>query len=292
MNRRKFIATTSFASLTLALSGRLQAIGIENPYRKHIGIQLYTLRNPLGQDADATIKAVADAGYKQVETYGFPGTLDMIQRARGAGLAVHSSHFQSDTVVVPNDDALSDFAPILEKAKAAELTHLVIPAIPAAARESIDTYKKVAEHCNKAAAMCKEAGITLCYHNHSFEFLPLDGKKSGFDVFIEEFSPEMTFELDVFWVRVAGIDPAELITRLKGRVSQLHLKDLAEGHETPNYGGMPQPAFKELGNGIIPMEPILNAATAAGVTHCHVEQDHSPDPLASIRTSIANLAKL
>ncbi len=292
MNRRKFIATTSFASLTAILSGRLLALGTDNPYRSNIGIQLYTLRNPLGKDAAATIKAVADAGYKQVETYGFPGMSDVIKRSRDAGLAVHSSHFQSDTVVLPKDESFSDFAAILEKAKEAELTHLVIPAIPAPTRQSIDTYKKVAENCNKAAVMAKEAGITLAYHNHSFEYLPLDGVKSGFDVFIEEFSPEMMFEIDVFWVRVANLDPAEMITRLKGRVSQLHLKDLAEGHELPIYGGIPQPAFKEIGNGIIPMKPILEAAAASGVVHCHVEQDHSPDPLESVRTSIANLAKL
>lgn len=292
MNRRTFLTTTSFATLTLALSGRLHALGAENPFRKNIGIQLYTLRNPLGQDADATIKAVADAGYKQVETYGFPGNMEMIQRIRDAGLAVNSTHFQSDSMVVPKDNGFGEFAALVEQANRAQLTHLVIPAIPGPTRESLDTYKKVAEHCNKAAAMCKDAGITLGYHNHSFEFLPLDGAKSGFDVFIDEFSPEMTFELDVFWVRVAGLDPVELITRLKGRVSQLHLKDLADGHKLPNYGGMPRPAFKELGNGIIPMEPILKAAADSGVTHCHVEQDHSPDPIASIRTSIASLAKL
>jgi len=47
-----------------------------------------------------------------------------------------------------------------------------------------------------------------------------------------------------------------------------------------------------LGDGIIPMEPILVAAKAAGVEHCHVEQDQSPDPLASIKQSIGYLNKM
>jgi len=292
MHRRTFIGHTTFATLTLAMGSRLHALGADNPYRANIGIQLYTLRDPLGRDAAATIKAVADAGYKQVEAFGFPGMTDVIQQARDAGLAVNSAHFRSDTVVTPKDAALSDFAKILERAKELQLTHLVIPAIPPATRVSIDTYKKVAENCNKGAAMAKEAGISLDYHNHSFEFTPLDGEKSGFDVFIEEFSEDMKFELDVFWVRVGGFDPDAMITRLKGRVSQLHLKDLADGHNLPYFGGMPPDSFKEIGNGIIPMRPILEAAAAAGVAHCHVEQDHSPDPLASIRTSIKNLSKL
>ena len=40
------------------------------------------------------------------------------------------------------------------------------------------------------------------------------------------------------------------------------------------------------------MEPIIVAAKAAGVEHCHVEQDQSPDPIASIKQSISWLAKL
>ena len=88
------------------------------------------------------------------------------------------------------------------------------------------------------------------------------------------------------------MDPVGLIKKLSGRVSQLHLKDLKAGLKLPIYGGMPKEAFKELGNGMIPMEPIIEAGKAAGVAHCHVEQDHSPNPLASIKESVAYLKGL
>ena len=85
----------------------------------------------------------------------------------------------------------------------------------------------------------------------------------------------------------------KLINKLKGRVSQLHLKDLKDGLKLPTFAtGLPKDAFQELGDGIIPMEPIIVAAKAAGVVHCHVEQDQSPDPLASIRQSAGYLRKL
>lgn len=64
------------------------------------------------------------------------------------------------------------------------------------------------------------------------------------------------------------------------------------GLTLPNFGGLPNNAFQELGDGIIPMEPIMVAAKAAGVRHCHVEQDQSPDPLASIRQSMEYLKRL
>jgi sugar phosphate isomerase/epimerase len=292
MNRRSFIRSTAGATLALGQTGTLLALEAENAYRKNIGIQLYTLRNEIAKDPAGTLKQVAAAGYKQVEPYGFPKADAMIAAAKDAGLEINSSHFEWDSVVNPKDAAMSDFAKILDQAHKIGLSHLVIPYLQEPNRKSLDDYKKVAENANKAAAMAKTAGVQLAYHNHNFEFEPKDGGKCGYDVFIQEFSPEMKFEIDVFWVKAAGIDPSALIKKLHGRVSQLHLKDLKQGIELPTYGTVPNDAFQELGDGIIPMGPVLVAAKAAGVVHCHVEQDQSPDPLASIRQSMDYLRKV
>ncbi|MEY3895637.1 MAG: hypothetical protein RLZZ214_1156 [Verrucomicrobiota bacterium] len=293
MNRRTFIRTTAATSLVLSQTQSLFALEAENAYRKNIGIQLYTLRKELGKDPVGTLKKVAADGYKQVELYGFPNADPLIAGAKDAGLEIHSAHFEWDAVVNPTDAAMSDFSKILEKARAIGLSHLVIPYLKDPNRKTLDDYKKVAAHANQAAAMAKTAGIQLSYHNHNFEFEPKDGGKSGYDVFMEEFSPEMQFEIDVFWVKAAGIDPVALIQKLHGRVSQLHLKDLKEGVGTPSFSNaLPAEAFQPLGEGIIAMEPIIVAAKAAGVKHCHVEQDQSPDAMADIGRSIAYLRKL
>jgi sugar phosphate isomerase/epimerase len=293
MNRRTFIRATAATSVMLGQSGNLFALEAENAYRKNIGIQLYTLRKELGKDPLGTLKQVAAAGYKQVELYGFPNADPLINSAKEAGLAFNSSHFEWDSVVNPKDAIFSDFQKVLEKAKTLGLSHLVIPYLTGENIKDLDAYKKVAANANQAAALAKQADIELSYHNHNFEFAPKDGGKCGYDIFIEEFSEDMKFEIDVFWVKAAGIDPAALIKKLSGRVTQLHLKDLKEGLTLPNYaGGLPADAFQELGDGIIPMEPILVAAKEAGVKHCHVEQDQSPDALASIKQSIDFLSKL
>jgi sugar phosphate isomerase/epimerase len=293
MNRRNFIRTTAATSIAFSQSGTLLALEADNSFRKNIGIQLYTLRDALGKDAAGTLKQVAAAGYKQVELFGFPNADAMISGAKDAGLAINSAHFEWDSVVNPKDAGMSDFAKILEKAKSIGLSHLVIPYLQDGNRKTLDDYKKVAENSNKAAAMAKKSGIQLSYHNHNFEFEPKDGGKSGYDVFIDEFSQDMKFEIDVFWVEAAGVDPVALIKKLQGRVSQLHLKDLKDGMKIPTFTtDLPKEAFQELGDGIIAMEPIIVAAKAAGVEHCHVEQDQSPDPIASIKQSISWLAKL
>lgn len=268
----------------LALEAGKQYVG-------DIGLQLYTLRDPLKADLMGTLKAVAEAGYKQVELFGFPDAEALLKGAKDVGLKVNSSHFQWDSAVSPKDDSFSDFLKIVEKAKEAGLTHLVVPYLQDQYRDSLDAYKKVAENLNKAAVKAKEAGVVLSYHNHAFEFKPFEGGKTGFDVFVEEFDAAQ-FELDLFWVKVGGLEPAELIGKLAGRVSQVHLKDLKEGIEVPNFGSLPKDAFKELGNGVIATEPLLAAAEKAGVKHAHVEQDQSPDPVASVKESIKYLKTL
>ena len=291
MNRRQFLHTAT-ATFACAQASSVFALEEDNIYRKTIGMQLYTLRNQIAKDTPATIKAVVDAGYKQGEMYNFPDCQPMIDAAKDCGLELHSSHFQWDSVVNPDKEGVKPFESILDKAKAVGLSHLVIPYLTDGDRKTLDDYKRVAENCNKGAELAKAAGIELAYHNHSFEFEEKEDGKTGFDVFVAEFSENMRFEIDVFWVKAGGHDPVTLLKKLKGRVSQLHLKDLKDGLDLPMYGGLPSDAFQELGDGIIPMEPIIEVAPEVGVKICHVEQDHSPDPIASIQQSMRYLKSL
>jgi sugar phosphate isomerase/epimerase len=292
MQRRSFLRQSIVTAAAIGAGRPLFAQAAKSPYLSDLGIQLYTLRNEIAKDVNATIKAVAAAGYKQVEMYGFPNCDAIVKAARDSGLALHSSHFEWDSVVNPKDDSYSDFSKILDKAKEVGLKHLVIPYLADGNRKTLDDYKKVAAHANKAAALAKSAGIQLSYHNHNFEFEPKENGVSGFDVFVKEFSADMKFELDVFWVKAGGLDPVELVNKLKGRVTQLHLKDLKKDIPIPSYSSVPADAFQEVGDGIIAMAPLLAAAQEAGVEHCHVEQDQSPDALASIKQSIDFLNKL
>ena len=68
--------------------------------------------------------------------------------------------------------------------------------------------------------------------------------------------------------------------------------DADQGGEALGHGGRRGRGARLQGDGIIPMEPIMVAAKAAGVKHCHVEQDQSPDPIASIRQSMEYLKRL
>lgn len=289
MNRRSFLWQSAAATASLFSAHQASAASVaQERYGKKIGLQLYTLRDPLQADLAGTMKAVAEAGYGQVELYGFPDCDAMITAAKDVGLKIQSTHFNWDCVVSPSDASYSDFAKILDKAHKLELQHLVVPYLHDNQRKTIEDYQKAAKHLSAAAEMAAKAGIRLAYHNHNFEFAPLANGRTGYQVLMEESSDKVFFELDVFWVAAAGLDPVELMKKLRGRVTQLHLKDLKKGIELPTFTSqIPADAFQELGDGVIAMKPIVEAAAALGVEHCHIEQDQSPDPLASVRQSLA-----
>ena len=293
--RRRFLKISAAACLLGHRTGLVQAYDARKAYVDTIGLQLYTVRHQLGEDVRATMKAVADMGYYQVEPCSFPRCDAVLDAAREFGLKVNSAHILWNSILKPDGENAPPYEEMLEKSREAGISHLVIPTINKEDRTP-DGYKRMAELCNQAAAKAKSAGIQLSYHNHSFEFDPLREGSRGFDILMREFSPDMKFQVDVFWVKVGQRQPLDVIRALKNRVCQVHLKDLNGAIDLPErvegWWSLTEETFEELGDGIIPIEPILDAAAQAGVAICHIEQDLSPNPMASIKRSLDYLHSL
>lgn len=297
MKRRDFLKTTAGASalaLTASLARPLKAMSDQTKYKETIGLQLWTVRNQLKQDKQATLKAVADAGYRQVEFGDVGQGLELKPICQELGLKMTSSFINWQSICNPKNKNAPSLELLIEDAKKLGLKHLVFGYIAKNYRQTADQYRAYIERSNQFGEMCQKAGIQLCYHNHAFEFEPLEGDKTGFDLFIEGFDPDnCKFELDVFWAKIGGWDPYQTLQRLDGRVSQVHLKDLKAGAQICyDEGQVPHDAFQELGNGTIDMEKVMQISEAIGVEQCHVEQDQSPDPLKSIGQSMAYLNQL
>ena len=288
MQRRTFLQATATSALTAALARPLLAIPNSHPYMSKIGLQVWTVRNQMAQSIPNTVKAIADAGYYQAELGSVLDADPIIAACKDNGLAVTSSFINWEAIANPTRRGVPSIDSIIEKAADLNLKHLVFGYIGKGQRETADHYKRHADNANAAAAKAKEAGIKMCYHNHSFEFAQLPTGEYGWDIFVDRFDNElMPFEVDVFWVKIGGRDPIDAINKLKGRITQIHLKDLKAGTATEtDEGRVANDAFQELGNGNIDMLTVMSAASAAGAEQCHVEQDQSPDPIASINTSI------
>jgi sugar phosphate isomerase/epimerase len=151
----------------------------------------------------------------------------------------------------------------------------------------------LADKLNRAGEKVKAAGLEFAYHNHAFEFDPKEGK-TPFDVLLERADKQlMAFEIDLFWVSVAGRDPIAILKQLSGRVPLVHVKDKAANLPVQYNEQVPRGAFLEIGNGTVDWPKVLTACDAAGVKHFIVEQDQTPgDPVASLRQSFAYLSKV
>ena len=291
MKRRNFLQTTaglSVAALTAQLARPLYAMPQSSQYLDTIGLQLWTVRNQLEKDTGKTLKAVADAGYKQVELMSVTGSEDIVKQAKELGMNVTSGFMNWESICMPEKDGVASVDDIIATAKKMGLKHLVFGYIGQGSRETSEQMKQIAMNTNEAAKKAADAGLQMCYHNHSFEFKKIDGDTTGYDIFVEEFDNDLVkFELDVFWVKVGGLDPLEEMKKLDGRISQVHLKDVKKGTGVIyDEGKVPKDAFKECGNGTIDMGEVMKLAAEVGAVNCHVEQDQSPDPIVSIGESI------
>jgi sugar phosphate isomerase/epimerase len=293
---RRTLLKTSAAIGTVAAFAKSQnawALPESDSFFKNMGLQLWTVRNQMAAHPAATLKAVKDAGYAQVELMDSMDSDILVPLAKEHGLEVTSAFINWSSIGEPNPQNVPTVKAIIDKAHKNGLKHLVFGYIGRGHRETADILKATAERANKAAEECLAAGIQLCYHNHSFEFAKLADGGTGFDVLMDRFDKNMKFELDVFWVAIGGWDPIETMKKLDGRISQLHLKDLKANTATNHdEGKVPVDAFQEVGNGTLDFAAIIQLGHKIGVQQCHVEQDQSPNPLESIATSHAFLKKL
>ncbi|MEZ4828781.1 MAG: TIM barrel protein [Bacteroidia bacterium] len=299
MIRRNFLQLSAATGAGIALQALLPGCTIpaESPYRKTLGLQLYTVRDLIAADPEGTLKAIKDLGYYQVETGGAQlSTLKPI--ADDLGLVIKSSFIDWSVITGRWDlrgmeDPGITFESVVEEAHSHGLSHLVFGYMMKGERTRLDDYRAIADKLNIAGEQCRQAGIQLCYHNHAFEFEPMEGA-TGFDILVEKFDPQLVkFELDVFWASLGGVEPVVLMDKLQNRLSLIHLKDKLTG--TPvqyDESQVPKDAFKELGNGEVNISGVLAAAEKYGVDYCMVEQDQSPDPIRSIGVSIGYVDKI
>ncbi len=293
-SRRSFLGRSAIG-LAAALALPRTAWAAQLPYMDRIGLQLYTVRNQMAEDKVRTLQAVANAGYKQVELMAInKEAFEIAAVARDHGLMVHSAFMDWKSIVTPQAPETPSVNQTLEWAERLGLRHIVFGYIGRGERETSDQYKRIADASNAAADGARQAGMRMCYHNHSFEFAALQGSdQTGFDILVESFDPKlMEFELDVFWVAIGGHDPMQWMRKLGHRISQVHLKNLKPGVGTvTDEGKVPIDAFQEVGNGTIDMPAVMRLAKDIGVAQCHVEQDQSPAPLDSIAKSIEFLKR-
>jgi sugar phosphate isomerase/epimerase len=239
--------------------------------RERISIQLYTLRDQLGVDLDGSLAELHRIGYTRIEHAGFVGRTAAQFRAAldGAGIRATSGH-----VAIPQPFDASVWERALEDANVVGNRYIVHPffGIDATTGQPIRDgakYRAMARDLNRAGALARRAGIDFGYHNHNLEFLRQDGgSRTGYDILTSETDPGLVhLEVDLFWAWVGTADPVDLIAAHRGRIHQVHVKDLNTAR-----------SFEDAGSGLIDFGRIFAHAREAGIAEFIIERDDAGTP--------------
>ena len=246
---------------------------------KNVGIQLYSVRKEMLNDAVGTLKALAKIGYRELESarsekgnyYGLqPKEIKKI--ANDLGMTVRSGHVHVD----------KDFQKSIDSAAEAGQNYLVCSSLPSNG-QTVDNYKKVAEIFTKAAEDCKKSNIIFGYHNHEYEFEKENGQVL-YDVLLDNTDAKLvTMELDLGWVIISGNDPLAYFNKYPGRFPLWHLKDMDASKKEST----------EFGKGQVNIVKMLQNAKKSGVKHIFVEQEeYASTALESMKYDFEYLMKL
>lgn len=256
------------------------------------GLALYTVRDAMQQDAKATLEAVADAGYQNIEAAGYKDGMfyrmspqEFKTVLEDLNLNPISTH--QGSVTMENADVM------MADVKAAGFKYFVVPVPPmgmfkfnreertmgmeGSARELADVLDQLGEKANAA-------GLQLLYHNHNFEFMPDKDGLVVIDYLLENCNPKfVNFQMDLYWVTRAGADPLAYFEKYPGRFKIWHVKDMdSEGR------------FAPVGEGTINFAKILAEKEKSGMKYYMVEQDRTfegLEPLEAIKVSHQGLKK-
>lgn len=256
---------------TAALDG--SATTAAAPGLDTLGVQLYTLREPLAENLEGTLAAVAEIGYGEVELFQLHGLTPREMRAEldTVGLRAASSHYGLDAI-------RGDVDRLVEGALELGQSLMVVASIPAEER-SAEGLRRVAADFDVAANTVREAGLRFGYHNHDWEFRSLPDGTVPMELLLDRTDVELVdWQMDVFWAVNGGGDPISLLRERGGRVTSVHVKDRTPAGE-----------MVDVGDGVIDFAEILAEAERQGLLHAFVEHDRPGDAVQSIRRSFRHL---
>lgn len=246
-SRRSFIKFISLGSLALTLPG-FDLLSKIKP-KAQIGIQLYTVRREIETDFEGVIKKIAEIGYKGIETYPLPANLTIKDAARifkQNKLTILGMHTD-----LPEQ---GDVDPIVSMAEAYDSERVVFPGWPEGEKyKGLEGIKRTTELYNTVNQALKKKGLKFGLHNHWWEFESKDGVMP-FYYLLENLDKDIFFEIDTYWVKTAGLDPAKVLKDFGSRATLLHIKD------GPAVKGDKQYAMVPAGEGTLDFKSILKSS--------------------------------
>ena len=250
------------------------------------GLALYTLRDDFSVALEKTLQQVSDEGYDYIEAASyndgkFYGLSPVAFKSLLASMNLKPVSTHQGSVTLDNADQM------IADVKAAGFTYFVVPVPPMGMfkfdRQTMSmgmngTPKELLDILNVLGEKCHAAGLQLLYHNHDFELKKNENNIVILDYLLENTDPKyVNFQMDLFWVTKAGVDPLDYFNKYPGRFLIWHVKDMDD-----------KGRFAPVGEGIIDFKRILAQKERSGMKYYMVEQDMTFDglkPLEAVKIS-------
>jgi sugar phosphate isomerase/epimerase len=277
VSRRRALVGAGAAVLTAGAAARARS---RHP---RVGLADITVNGELLRDYAGTLRQVAAlgytvmgfrlVGYRGVPDPGEPLPIDKARLVRDAGLEVGVVRLGVRNVDYDRqlDQAAATGARIVAMTTAPPF--IAGPTMFTTTRDKFDAWlPQLADIAAKARAR----GLTLAYHNHWYDLLPLGGERP-LDVMARQVPPELlSFEIDLAWTWYAGVAPLDLLRQLGPRVVSMHWKDIdrTRGKTTNEHAVAPGEGEMNY-HALLPRIRRLTRATG------YVEVDSPDDGLAS-----------
>jgi len=251
-----------------------------------IAVQMYTLRDHVRTAAGfvEACRRISAIGYRAVQLSGV-GAMDSeldapaVRRILdGHGIRVIATHR-------PWDSLRDDLPFEIDMHLALGCDYAAIGGLPRGYSSDADGYRGFILDAQQVIDDLAANGIRFGFHNHSHEFQKSgDGRKTLYDILVDEAPTSLMLEVDTHWVAHAGASPVSILRRCAGRIPVVHVKD------TEVIAGE-GPVMCPVGEGNLDWPEILAACEAGGTESYAVEQDDCRrDPFDCLRSSFEFLA--
>lgn len=248
-----------------------------------LGVQLFSLRDRC-QDAEGfetTLKFLDSIGCNVIQISAVGPILPEV-----VGELVDKYKMDVCVTHKPYDRMKNDLDALINEHNLMHCDNIGIGCMDEKIRCSAEGVDGFIHQCNVIGAKMKKAGKQLCYHNHSFEFGMVDGKRM-FERLIDETAPDILhFIPDTYWMQVGGVTPADYLRKLSGRVEVCHFKDMkiVDGKQL----------FAECGHGNIDLGACYRTCKEIGVQYIVIEQDdcYGEDPYKCVEKGFKGLNRI
>lgn len=183
-----------------------------------IAAQLWTFHSLAAADLEGVLERISRLGYLAVEPLGLHGRSPAKIRALLDSLGLTLSSVHAPFPAGPDAKKILD-----EQAELGATT--LVWSLEKEEFDSPEAISKGVERINEGVDNAHAYGMVVGYHNHYAEFSNSFDDRTAYDLLLEQLDPRVVIELDMYWAKLGGADPASVIAGLGDKLRFLHVKD-------------------------------------------------------------------